>query len=220
MVTENDKMLLKKINADINCYVIPNGVNISYFMPIEADEKIFPSIAYVSDMSGRHAIENIRNFYAHIFPLIKSAIPDIKLYLIGRNPAMEILKLSSDNSVVVTGYVDDIRLYLSRMTVFIAPMIIGTGIKNKVLEAMAMAKPIVTTSIGVQGIDVITGRDLIVANTINEFADSVIMLLNDEEQRKSLGLNARKLIEEKYSWNAITNELYSLFNDIINKLPK
>lgn len=210
VVTEDDKKLLKCLNPDLNVNVIPNGVNTEYFKPMEMEEE-FPSLIYVSTMSGSPTTENVLHFYNNIFPLIREKVPEIKLYLVGRNPVKDIKDLSATPSVVVTGYVEDVRPYLARSSVFVAPMILGTGIKNKVLEAMSMGKSVVSTKIGAQGINALPDNDIVITDDNVLFAKYVVELLDDKELRKTMGNNARKVMENEYSWTKISEKLNNTF---------
>lgn len=210
VVTQKDKELINLLSSETNCVVLPNGVNTEYFEPINVTED-FPSLVYVSDMSGQPTIGNILFFYNEIYPYIQKEIPDIRIYLVGRNPAKEISDLASDPNIIVTGTVDDVRPYIAKSSIFIAPMIMGTGIKNKVLEGMSMGKAVVTTTIGAQGINGINGKDFLVTDDPNKFAKATIQLLNDKNFREVLGDNARALIEKSYSWEVVTEKLNSLF---------
>lgn len=216
VVTQQDKNLLTSLCPEINCLVLPNGVDSEYFTPMHMSED-FPSLIFVSNMSGSPTTDNVLYFYNKIYPLIRKEVPQVKFYLVGRNPAREISKLACDHSVIVTGYVDSVRPYLAKSSIFIAPMIMGTGIKNKVLEAMAMGKCIITTPIGVQGIDAIPLEHMIVANDPKEFATCTIELLKHKQLRQKLGDNARKLIEAKYSWKKITERLDQIFREVVNR---
>ena len=124
-----------------------------------------------------------------------------------------------DNSVIITGYVEDTRPYLARASVIILP-IHGFGIKTRLLEAMAMGKPVVISSAGIHGIDVTPEKDIIVADGPEEFAERVIKLLNDEALRKKIGTNARKLMEEKYSWEKMADTLNEVSQEVVTKRRK
>ena len=214
VVTQKDKDLIDLLSSETNCVVLPNGVNTEYFKPIDATED-FPSLVYVSDMSGQPTIGNILFFYNEIYPYIQKEVPNIRIYLVGRNPAKEIRDLAFDPNIIVTGTVDDVRPYIAKSSIFIAPMIMGTGIKNKVLEAMAMGKAVVTTTIGAQGINGINEKDFLVIDDPIEFAKFTVKLLNDENFRELLENNARTLIETSYSWEIVAKKLNVLFNSLV-----
>jgi glycosyltransferase involved in cell wall biosynthesis len=172
-------------------------------------------LIFLSSMNGRPAIIHVIEFYRKVFPSIRRDNPDVKLYLVGRDPAKEILDLSVDPSVHVTGYVADVRPYLARSAVFIAPTMLGTGMQNKVLEAMSMGKAIVTTTAGARGIAVKNGKHLVIADNFNEFARATASLLNDQSLRHRLGENARRLIEVQYSWEAVTKTVNELLLNVL-----
>lgn len=214
VVTERDKEILDSYLGESNIRVIPNGVDISYFKPISVKE-VYPSLIFIGDMSGLPNESAIIYFYNEIYTLIKNRVKNVKLYIVGRNPSKEISKLSLDKSVVVTGYVKDVRPYLSGASIVIIPMISGTGIKNKVLEAMAMEKPVISTSIGARGIDISPEENIIIADEPEEFAKRVVELLEDEQLRQRIANNGRRLVETNYSWEKMADMLNKLFEEIV-----
>lgn len=141
---------------------------------------------------------------------------EMHLEIFGKEPSKEILKLARDNSVVVTGYVEDMRPYLARASVITLP-IHGFGIKTRLLEAMAMGKPVVISSEGIHGIEVSPGENIIVADGSKESAERVVELLNNEELREKIGTNARKLMEDKYSWKKMADMLNEVSQKVVNK---
>jgi glycosyltransferase involved in cell wall biosynthesis len=118
----------------------------------------------------------------------------------------------------VTGYVDDIRPYFARAEVFVAPLRIGGGTRVKILEAMAMERPVVTTSIGCEGLDVLRGDSLLIGDTPEEFADAVVSLLRDQRLRESLSSRGAALVRERYSWDKIGAELDRALYDVVRGL--
>jgi glycosyltransferase involved in cell wall biosynthesis len=215
VVTQRDKDLLTSLCPQINCEVLPNGVDTEYFSAMDVQEE-FPSLVFVAEMGTLTNVNSALHFYGLVYPLIRKELPQVKLYLVGRHPAREITDLARDKSVVVTGYVDSVKPYIAKSSIFIAPMILGTGIKNKVLEAMAMGKCVVTTSIGAQGINAVSGEDLIITDNQKEFAAWVVRLLKDEQLRKKMGDNARIVIESQYSWGKIAGRLDQIFKESVN----
>jgi glycosyltransferase involved in cell wall biosynthesis len=211
VVTEEDKQLLEELNPIIKCNVLPCGIDTDYFRPDAEVGEDEASLVFVSGMSSYPSKVNVLSFYRNTFPLIRNEIPSVQLYLVGRDPIREIIDLGRDPNVIVTGFVDDVRPYLAKASVIIAPLVLGTGIKLKVLEAMAMGKPVVTTSVGIQGIVGVNGRDCIVSDDPHEYACHVVKLLKDPGLRATLGRNARSNMERIYSWTRIAGN----FNDIM-----
>jgi glycosyltransferase involved in cell wall biosynthesis len=173
-------------------------------------EEDFPSLIFVGNMATGSSTEAILHFYNEMYALIKKEIPNIKLYIVGKDPSQKILQLASDTSVIITGYVEDVRPYLARASVVIEPITVAMGIRTRVLEALAMGKPVVATSFAVGGIDITPNDDIIIADNPNEFVERVIQLLNDEELRGRIGKNARKLVEKKYSWEIMSEKFHKV----------
>lgn len=212
LVTEEDKDALIKHVPSLS--VIPNGVDIQYFKP--ADIKLdHPSLIFTGVMSDRKNIEAVLHFCSKIYPDVKKEYPNVKLYVVGKDPVSKIRELSlKDSSIIVTGFVHDMRPYLLQSSIFVCPHISGSGIKNKVLEAMSIGKPVITTPLGILGIKATSNIDVIIAKSDNEFSTKIIEVLSNYELRQNLGDNARKLIVSQYSWEHTTRMISDLLNDV------
>lgn len=220
LVSENDLRTFKKLipGLNSNSYVIPNGVDLSYFdgKVDHGIENKQPTLLFVGTFAFVGNIDALLYFYRYSFPIIQRKIPNVKLYIVGSRPPKRIERLSSD-SVVVTGYVEDLREYLTMCDVFIVPLRAGSGTRLKILEAMAMRKPVVSTSIGTEGIGAVPGRDIIIADTPEEFAEEVIKLLKNKKLRARIGSNGRKLVETKYNWEPIAKKLSQVYQETVEK---
>lgn len=220
LVSENDLRTFRKLipGSNSNSYVVPNGVDLSYFdgKVDHSTENKQPTLLFVGTFTFLGNIDALLYFYHYSFPIIQREIPDVKLYIVGSRPPKRIERLSSD-SAVVTGYVGDLRKYLAMCDVFIVPLRAGSGTRLKILEAMAMRRPVVSTSIGMEGIKAVPGRDAIIADTPEEFAEGVVRLLEDEKLRKRIGSNGRKLVETKYDWGPITKKLSQVYLETVEK---
>jgi len=217
-VTQLDKNSILSRIPNINLSVIPYGVDTDYFTPNfkQADGVEGNNVVFVGSMNSPQNIYAVKYFYDCIYPEIKKHIPNVKFYIVGRSPSKEVLQLAvKDNSVIVTGFVEDVRPYLASASVFVAPMVGGVGIKTKVLEAMAMGKAVVATPLGARGIECTNKKDMIITDSPDEFAEYVIKLLSEESLRYKIGKNARKLVIEKYSWESVTEELHNAFEEIV-----
>jgi len=208
-ISSYDRKILQSYLPNLDISVIPNGIDTEYFSPRSIEEE-FPSLIFVGDMRSPHNVDAVLYFSNKIYPLIKEKIPDIKLFIVGRHPPDKIYQLSSDESIVVTGYVKDIRPYLNKSSIVVVPMLSGTGIKNKILEAMAMEKPVISTSIGARGLDVKPDENIVIADHPMEFARRVIELLNDDKLRRKIARNGRKFVEIKYSWEKMAGKLNNI----------
>lgn len=215
MITDKDVELVKKMNPMIKTAVIPSGVDASYFLPLKIKEEPC-SIISVGSMDWLPNVEGILWFYKEVFPLIKEIIPEAKLYIVGKNPPGYIKKLRSEY-IIVSGFVEDVRGIMAKCQVFIVPLKTGSGMRIKILNALAMGRPIVSTSIGCEGIEVQNGKNICIANTREEFAQGVIELMKNESIRKRLGEEGIKLVKEKYKWEQIAEKITDEYNKIIEK---
>jgi glycosyltransferase involved in cell wall biosynthesis len=216
VVTNEDKRALEHASHLTNVVVIPMGTDISHFKPIDVHEDPY-SLTFVSSLRSSNIITSLLSFYFNVFPAIVQEYPDTQFRIIGPDPPEVIRNLASEANVAVTGYVDDVRPYLAKTSLVVVPMLRGTGMKSKVLEAMAMGKPVISTSIGVQGIEVTHGKDILIANSARDFITCILALLGNEGLRKIIGSNARELIEQHYSWEQTAATLNELFQSTVGE---
>ena len=205
-VTGSEVKIFKDQNPHIkNITAIPNGVDLDYFSPrfCQKPETSLqqPVIVFTGAMDYFANIDGVVWFTKEILPLIKKEIPEIRFYIVGSNPTKEVLFLSSNNGVTVTGFVPDTREYLNKATVAVAPLRIARGIQNKILEAMATGVPVVATPKAFEGIEAEPDRDLVLGEDPKIFADLVIKLIKEVSLRESIGNNARRVIENNYCWS-------------------
>jgi len=190
------------------CAIRPleNGVNFDYFHPgadyprVEAPGR--PLIVFTGQMDYRPNIEAVESFARGAMPRIRRVHPDAVFAIVGRNPAREVKALSARPGVIVTGAVDDVRGWLAAADVAVAPLRTARGIQNKVLEAMAMGRPVVASRQAAEGIDARAGEHLIVADAPMAEADAVLSLLEEPDRAAALGRAARARVEERYDWAA------------------
>jgi len=198
VVSERDAEVLRWVCPRAKQVVIPNGVDSDYFKPLGFAED-FPSLIFEGNMSFSPTVDGVIYFCREILPLIQEKVPQIKFYIVGKDPLQEVRALASD-CITVTGYVDDVRPYLDRASVFICPMRKGAGIKNKILQAWAMARPVVATSVALGGLRAIPDGNIIVADDPKSFAQQVVRLLDNPSLRGELGRRGRETILEHNTW--------------------
>ena len=211
-VTQAEVEVFKKLNPHIQSIIaISNGVDLDYFCPTFSQEQASrnqspetsnqqPVIVFTGAMNYYANIDGVVWFAKEILPLIKKEIPAIQFYIVGSNPTKEVLSLSSNNGVTVTGYVPDTREYLNKAMVVVVPLRIARGIQNKILEAMAMGIPVVATPQAFEGIEAQPERDVILGENVEKIAEGVLKLIREASLRKSLGDNARRVTEKNYCW--------------------
>lgn len=218
VISLNDAKPLRSLVSKINVTVISNGVDIEYFKPSGQfnNKKQVPTLLFTGVMNYSPNNDAMLYFCRCILPLVKKEFPEIKLFIVGCNPSERLQQIAKmESSIVVTGFVEDIRPYFEKATVYVCPLRWGTGIKNKILESWAMGRSIVATSVSCEGLNAIHEKNILIADDPHQFAKQVIMLLKNERLRQDFAKNGRKLVEEKYSWPSKSFELECLFERII-----
>lgn len=213
-VSEEDKGILVDLDPALKSVkVVPIGVDVHHFQVIEREPAV-PNVLSVATMYWPPNVDSMLYFHDDIWPLVKARVPDCVLTIAGQKPVPAIQALGSDGDVRVTGYVSDSRDLARYCSVFIVPLRSGSGVRVKLLNAMAMGLPIVSTSIGAEGLDVVGGEHLLIADTPGEFAGAVVDLINDRELGRQLGENARALVCEKYSWETVGARLLQVYEEL------
>jgi sugar transferase (PEP-CTERM/EpsH1 system associated) len=213
VLSDEDRLALVAAGADPRLVTsIPNGVDAeSYFVPTAGADANDDRIVFVGDMAYRANIEAMQWFATQILPTITDARPGTTLAIVGKNPAPEIMDLASDR-VIVTGFVEDVRPHLEAAAVVVAPIRSGAGIKNKVLEAMASARPVVTTAVGAEGIPIEDGISAFIRDDPAGFARAVIDLLDSSEMRRQVGAAGRLLVLDRFRWTVMVDRLVEIYD--------
>jgi len=213
-LTDADRRELLSFEPGLDIEVVPMGVDSSCFRPQDVPEEP-NSLVFVGYFRHSPNVHGIIRFCREILPLIRREIPEVKLSIVGSSPPDEIIRLGKMDNVVVTGWVEDIKPYIARSAVCIAPLWLGTGMRVKILEAWGMGKPVVTTSVGSQGIDCIPGEDVLIADDPQEFAAHTVRLLRDKALREKLGRNGRKRVEAQYDWEVIIQQVEQMYDELL-----
>lgn len=212
--TDRDARIWKREIPEIDVTVIQNGVDRQFLTPVMNADPEPDSIIFVGLMQYYPNRHGILYFIKRVFPLILRKKPNARLYVVGAKPTSDVLACASDN-IIVTGYVEDIRPYVTKCKVFVIPLLIGGGIRGKALEAMAMKKPIVSTSVGVEGIMLTGNESVLLADTPEDFAEAVVRILDDPALGKKLAEKAFETVLESYNWTAKGAELTEAYERVI-----
>jgi sugar transferase (PEP-CTERM/EpsH1 system associated) len=202
VVTEQERSVFPGGGNVPNLEAMSNGVDLEFFKPEKASASPSgrPTLVFTGAMDYRPNVEGIKWFVESVLPRIRGAVSDVELLIVGSRPAAPVMRLATATGIVVTGFVEDVRPYLARASVCIAPLLVARGIQNKVLEAMAMGKAVVCTPQAHEGILAKRGEDLVVAESADDFATAIVGLLLDRDKAKQIGLAARRCVEANYSW--------------------
>ncbi|MEI9813656.1 MAG: glycosyltransferase [Acidobacteriota bacterium] len=214
-------------SANRRIRVIPNGVDLKYFSPSN-DVREPQTLVITGKMSYHANVTAVTHFVKEVMPKIWSELPDVRLWIVGKDPPAEVRSLGvawtngqapavtengQETRIQVTGTVDDIRPFLRRATVAVAPIRYGAGIQNKVLEALACGTPVVATRGAVSALDVRAGEDIWVGDDSNGLAAGVVKLLNDRELCTRMGAAGRALVERQHEWGAVARGLASVYRE-------
>ena len=209
-VSEPDRKALASLAPGKPVVKVPNGVEISRYLPQPLPRESPPALVFTGKMDYRPNVDAMLWFGQKVLPRIRRATA-ARLLIAGMSPHPALDKLRALPDVEITGAVDDIVPYIHRAAIYLAPMRVGGGTRFKVLEAMACARPVVSTSLGVEGIPVRNGEHLLIADQPRDFADAVLSLLRDQaaggRRSRALGAAARAFVENHFSWDAILPQL-------------
>lgn len=214
--SELDADRLQEIVGPIRTAVVENGVDLSYFNPDPLIPEQEHSLIFAGGLGWYPNLDAMRHFVTDIWPLVAREQRDCVMNLVGRGRDEQISKVALDypNQFVIHGFVDDVRPYLTSAAVYVCPIRDGGGTKLKMLDAMAMKKAIVAYPEACEGLGVENGRHVVIVDSASDFAKSVIALFSDESGRAALGDEARRLVEEKYSFESIGRDLADLYASI------
>lgn len=211
--SDNDKKYFKKYFPENKISVIPNGVDSSFFKPCKMGKTEKMTVVFVGLLSYPPNSDGLKFYLKEIHPLVKIKIPNVKFLIIGKHPPIWLEKIAKkDQSIQLIGYVRDIREYISKAKVCICPLRFGSGTRIKILEYMAMGKPVVSTTKGAEGIDYADGRTIFIRDNPEKFAQGIIKLLIDHKLAIYMGNQARKLVKQKYDWKKIVSKLHKEYS--------
>ncbi len=196
-------------------HVLPNGVDLDYFRPDPSIEREPATLALSGKMSYHANVTMAVYLVREVMPLVWASRPETRVSIIGKNPSLDVQALAGDSRVTVTGAVPEIRPYLNRATMAVAPIVYSAGVQNKVLEAMACATPVVTTPIALGGLAAVPGRHLLIGEDSNDLAEAIVDLLENSSKRAALAQAGRDYVETNHDWLAIGARLSSLYESLI-----
>ncbi len=215
--SEPDREQLRKTAPEAIIKLIPNGVDLTYFSANGSLPDYDPDrIIFTGNLSYYPNIDGIRYFVNDIFPLIKKERPSAKLYVVGQSPPAKVRALASPD-VIVTGFVEDIKQYYLSSAVAVSPIRFGAGTLNKIIEPMALGVPVVATSVGVEGLQVIPGEDILVADQPSAFAHHVVRVLKDPMLRQKLCERGMAVIRKQYDWDVIVARLEEIYRELVEQ---
>jgi sugar transferase (PEP-CTERM/EpsH1 system associated) len=215
VLSDEDRAEYRRICPEADVTTVPNGADIEYWMPRDGASEP-ASILYFGNLGWPPQTDAAIYFHDKILPLIRRHVPDAKFYVVGQNPP-ESLKILASKSVIVTGFVPDMREYVARATVVVMPLRAGAGTKHRVFQALCMKKPVVCTAVAAEGIALTHGETALLADDPETFANATVSLLQDAALRQRLGERGRQLVLDRYDWRAIYERLEEAFQEAVRK---
>lgn len=217
VASDQERALLQSIVPDFEpLAVVPNGLDLELYEgdwgPSAPDTLIFPgALTYGANFRA------MVFFLGTIFPLIRAQQPGVTLRITGRTDGVPLHRLPANDSVIFTGYLEDVRPTVAQSQVCVVPLLTGGGTRLKILEAMALGTPVVSTSRGAEGLEVTSGEEILIADEPAEFAHTVLRLLDNETLCAKLAANGRRLVEKRYSWETCAQKLEQLLHHVVEQ---
>ena len=197
---------------------VPTGVDTEFFKPTGAMERDPMNLVFTGSMDWLPNDDAIRYFTEDILPIVRRRVPKVSLTVVGRNPSPYLTELTKkDPSIKVTGRVDDVRPYMEKAAAYVVPLRIGGGTRLKIYEAMAMEKPIVSTTVGAEGLPLQDGAELLLADNAESFADAVVRLLKEPELADRIGTRAARTVRERFGWQRVAKDFSQICENTLER---
>ena len=217
VVSDEDRIRCERAHPGQRVLVVPNGVDCYTIRPKSDHAMTSPVLLFTGDMGAEPNVEAATVLATEVFPAIRREFPKAELRLVGRNPDPRVARLAGQG-IMVTGAVPDMQVHLRAATIYVAPHFTGSGTRTKLLEAMAAGLPIITTSLGIEGMKVQPGRDLLIADQPVDMVESIQTLLASQPDRERFAQAARHMAEVWYDWSRCLWPLEPLYQNLL--IPK
>jgi glycosyltransferase involved in cell wall biosynthesis len=213
-VSDDDRDRLAEMSPGSRVVSIPTGVNTQYFTPRPGTD-VPARLVFSGSMDWHPNEDAVCYFVDTILPRVRAEFPEVSFTIIGRNPGARVRELAAQPGITVTGTIDDVRPSIAEGSVYIVPLRAGSGTRIKIFEALAMAKAVVSTTVGAEGLALESGRHFLAADTPHDFAHAIIRLLRDPARRQALGDAGRALVQENYSWATIARQFEARCEEVV-----
>ena len=216
-VSDVDRQTFARLYPDAlktPAHVVQTGVDTNYFAPVTERPPRRSHLVFTGSMDWLPNEDGMQYFVREILPRIRQVEPETTLSIIGRSPTPAVKRLADVAGVEVTGRVDDVRPHIADGSIYVVPLRIGGGTRLKIFEAMAMGKAVVSTTVGAEGLPVTPGHDVVIADEPVRFAQAVVHLIRDDQLRRRIEAEARRLVVNRYDWSAVAQD----FEDALAKV--
>ncbi|MCB0064289.1 MAG: glycosyltransferase [Caldilineaceae bacterium] len=200
--SQDDQMITNRQSNSLPVTVIPNGADTAYFQPVRQPDKA-PTVLLLGTMHYYPNVDSVHYFFETMYPALRARFPDLQVFIVGHQPPPEICALANQPGVTVTGSVEDVRPYMARSWLLAVPLRLGGGTRLKITEAFAAGLPVVSTTIGAQGLTAQAGQHLLLADEPHSFITAIEQILTTPPLAQQLAVAGRRLAESAYSWQAL-----------------
>jgi len=213
-VSEADVIAIQELDPALKAHVIPNGVDTDFYRREKAAplDLPLPALVFTGTMDFRPNVDAMLWFARDVLPLIKPRVPEVQVYVVGQRPHARLDVLRADPAITITGAVDDTRPYIAAASVCIVPLRMGGGTRLKLLEALSLQAPLVSTTLGAEGFAVTSGEQLLLADDAASFAQSIVELIEDRARAQSLGAAGRLFAVQQYDWRSIVPKFEAVYS--------
>jgi len=216
VVSQRDADRMRVINPNARIFVIENGVDTGFYSDLEGKaESPARRIVFVGSMDYHANIDGAVNFARAVWPRSRELQPDLIFTIVGKDPAPDVRELAQLPGIEVTGTVSDVRPFYREAIAAVVPLKVGGGSRLKILEAMAAGVPVVSTTLGAEGLDVQHDKNIVIADTNEELVESLNSLVSNEERRQHLSAAGRALVSRFYDWSRLGASLFNAYEELI-----
>ena len=222
-VSKRDAQQLRSINSEARVFVIENGVDTAYYEEAVSGGKAASKpnrIVFVGSMDYHANIDAAVSFARDVWPGLHDRYPEMIFTIVGRDPAPEVRALTTNPGIEVTGTVDDVRPFYREALAAVVPLKVGGGSRLKILEAMAAGVPVVSTTLGAEGLDVHDGEDIVIADTNEQLAEALGKVIKNEELRQRVSEAGRALVSDRYDWSRLGANLFETYQQLLTEQPQ
>jgi sugar transferase (PEP-CTERM/EpsH1 system associated) len=218
VVSERDAERLRNLNHDAHISVIENGVDTAFFSELDAGGRsLARRIVFVGSMDYHANIEGAIRFANEVWPRLREGRPDLVFTIVGKDPSPEVRKLAQLPGIEVTGTVDDVRPFYREAIAAVVPLNVGGGSRLKILEAMAARVPVVSTSLGAEGLDVQHDENILIADTAAQLSEAISSLVDNETLRRRLTAGGLALVSSRYDWSSLGASLFRSYEKLLSR---
>jgi len=214
-VSQRDAERLRTISPDARIFVIENGVDIDFYSDLGANDESLRRLVFVGSMDYHANIDAAVNFAREVWPQVRERQPKLIFTIVGKDPAPEVRGLAQIHGIEVTGTVDDVRPFYRDASVSVVPLKVGGGSRLKILEAMAAGVPVVSTTLGAEGLEVHHDENILIADTNEQLVAAITSVIENKTRRDHLSAAGRALVSSRYDWSSLGTALHNVYEKLL-----